>query len=128
MRILLIVFLFISATAWGRSSPFTDSLAVTNCLSNLSKYRDSHAFTLPGNERAGDPLKFAKKMIETALSPYCEASVIEFNLKDQSQNGCMTVVPRNPTSFVCYLETNVGFFFVTSDFMDSTFVIWNRWD
>jgi hypothetical protein len=128
MRFLLIVFLFVSVKAWGKTSPFTNSLAVTNCLDNLSKYQDSHAFKLSSDERSNDDLKFAKKMIEKSMTPYCDISTIEFSLKDQAQNGCMTVVPRNPTSFACYLETNIGFFFVTSDFMDSTFVIWNRWD
>jgi hypothetical protein len=42
--------------------------------------------------------------------------------------NCREIMPGNPSSQVCYLESKVGYFFVTMDMLDHYFVTYNRWD
>jgi hypothetical protein len=41
---------------------------------------------------------------------------------------CKTIVPQKQHSQVCFVESQIGYFFVAQDFVDSANVIFNRWD
>ncbi len=41
---------------------------------------------------------------------------------------CKKIVPEEDHTEVCYLETDIGYFFVTQDYIDTANVIYNRWD
>jgi len=105
------------------------AVSSNECFNFLFKYQDSHAFKVENIYNANtDTVGFAKKMVILALEKNCDTTKIDFNLQDAKQSGCSLVAAKNPNSLTCYLETNVGFFFITQDFMDNAFVIWNRWD
>lgn len=107
----------------------TQAIATNDCFNYLFKYQDSHAFKVENIYNTDtDTVTFAKKMVLLALEKNCDTTKIDFNLQDNKQSYCTLVAPKNPNSLTCYLETNIGFFFVTQDFMDNAFVIWNRWD
>lgn len=44
------------------------------------------------------------------------------------QKRCRDIIPNKQATRACYLETNVGYFFVLADMMGFKNIIWNRWD
>lgn len=46
----------------------------------------------------------------------------------RSKHRCGTILPGRAHTAVCYIETNLGYFFLTKDFLDKANVIYNRWD
>ncbi len=45
-----------------------------------------------------------------------------------SEISCKEVVPGNSLSRVCYVESNMGYFFVSMDMMEGLNIVFNRWD
>jgi len=41
---------------------------------------------------------------------------------------CNNVVPKDNYTRVCYVETNIGYFFIMRDMLDGVNIIYNRWD
>lgn len=46
----------------------------------------------------------------------------------RTKHSCEDLVRGRAVSSACYIETNIGFFFITRDLQTSAFVIYNRWD
>lgn len=45
-----------------------------------------------------------------------------------SEISCKDVVPNNSLSRVCYVESQMGYFFISMDMMEGFNVVFNRWD
>lgn len=45
-----------------------------------------------------------------------------------SKASCKEVVPGNSISKVCYLESQLGYFFISMDMMEKVNIVFNRWD
>lgn len=63
--------------------------------------------------------------VEDALENKCPGVILEI---DKSNSNCKYLVRRNPTSRVCYFETNVGFVTTSFDFLGHAIVTFHRWD
>lgn len=48
-----------------------------------------------------------------------------FEIKNVS---CNEIVPGNSVSKVCYIESQLGYFFVSMDMMDQVNIVFSRWD
>lgn len=46
----------------------------------------------------------------------------------RSHSKCDLILPDQEHSRVCYVETNVGYFFVTRDLLDTFNITYSRWD
>lgn len=46
----------------------------------------------------------------------------------KSHSRCTKVVGHQENSRVCYVETNLGYFFLTKDFLDNINITYSRWD
>lgn len=98
------------------------------CADYLERFQDSRAFSFPSNYATDLNLTAAKNTIEELLKAHCTVEDLNIDIKNEKANNCSFVIPRNPNSYACYLESDVGYFFVTGDLLDNIFVIWNRWD
>lgn len=47
---------------------------------------------------------------------------------DISEVSCKEIIPGNPISRVCYLESQHGYFFVSMDMMEKLNIVFSRWD
>lgn len=111
-----------TTTALALLSVACSAAAETNCSNNLSGYGDSHVF------RVKEPMNLletgqAKEMILKAIKRLCKKDEIQFDVL-----ACNQIVPDNASSVVCYAETNIGYFFVHNDMINTTTVTWNRYD
>lgn len=60
----------------------------------------------------------------------CRANAVNFGQSSfgRSKHGCHQLVGGRELSRTCYIETNLGSFIVTYDFMDNAYIIYKRWD
>lgn len=60
----------------------------------------------------------------------CSQQDINFgqSLLGRSKHSCRELVQGRELSRVCYIETNLGGFVVTYDYLDHAYVVFKRWD
>lgn len=60
----------------------------------------------------------------------CSADSVNFGKgpDGKSKSRCEKIVPEINSSRVCYIESNLGYFYVSWNQMDSANVVFNRWD
>ncbi len=46
----------------------------------------------------------------------------------RAKSRCVEVIPGHEYSMSCYVESNMGFFFVNKDLQTDAYVIYSRWD
>lgn len=46
----------------------------------------------------------------------------------RSKHRCKLMIPGRAHTAVCYIESNLGYFFMTKDFLDKANLTYNRWD
>lgn len=47
---------------------------------------------------------------------------------DHTASECAEIVPGNSSSLACYVSTDLGYFIVTTDYLENTNLLFNRWD
>ena len=85
-----------------------------------------------------DEAEFGKDHMKGAISVIrellkrngCERSDINFGVgpNGRSKSRCVEVSPAHPTSLSCYVESNLGYFFLTKDMLTKIHVVFSRWD
>ena len=60
----------------------------------------------------------------------CKRSSINFGKgpRGKSATRCMKAINGVISSLSCYVESNIGYFFITWDQLDNANIIYNRWD
>jgi len=112
------------------------SYANEDCYQKISNdySSDSRSFQVYDSDLNGDfsenPIEYSKEALLHVVTEQvgCEEKELIFNEKAITLEACKEIVPGNPMSRVCYLESNLGYFFVTMDMLDSVNIIFNRWD
>ncbi len=107
-----------------------------DCFQKISNdYQDdSRSFQVQDDVLEKDfeeqPLAYAKEALIHLLKNEigCKENAISFNEKASADEVCNELIPGKPYSKVCYLESNLGYFFISMDMMDSVNIIFNRWD
>ena len=46
----------------------------------------------------------------------------------RTKHSCQNLVSYRPVSQACYIETSIGFFFLTRDLQTTAYITFNRWD
>jgi hypothetical protein len=105
-------------------------LASDNCLELLSSdhSRDSQSFQVADYQLEQDfdesPELYSIEALDGLLNKLgCEPSA-----KIESEVVCREIMPDNSYSRVCYVENELGYFFISKDMLDSVNIIYNRWD
>jgi hypothetical protein len=108
------------------------------CLSSLTQNFsvNSRAFVVdldeePIRDYGSDYLAHSIAVIRNVIDKIgCSRQDINFGkgLFGRSRHSCKMLVPHRELARVCYVETNLGAFIVTNDFLDHAHVIFKRWD
>ncbi|MFG1483177.1 hypothetical protein ACRXCV_14550 [Halobacteriovorax sp. GFR7] len=134
MKYILLASLLIS------SSAFAYTKTTLNCIKKLTYDLnvDSRAFKVNTDEVDADidfegrPLDEAIAIIRTTLELNgCNShNTINFSKtpSGRAKSRCVELVPGQDYSMSCYVESNMGFFFVTKDLQTDAFVVYSRWD
>jgi len=110
-----------------------------HCLNRLTENhtRDSYAFNinlddLEMRDYGNDHLAQSIFIIREALSKAGCNSRNDVNFskspEGRAKSYCKNVSRHTNTSRVCFVESSIGYFFVTSDLLYTAHVIFNRWD
>jgi hypothetical protein len=118
-------------------SEFT-SANEARCINRLTSgySSDSMSHTLDLNDYEirdyrNDHLAFSIRMVRELLNDVgCSKNAINFgrSANGRSHSRCDQVLRSVPSSRVCYVETNLGYFFVTRNMLTNIHITFNRWD
>jgi len=107
------------------------------CIDNLMYYsnRDSYQFTVTNDvvdrDFGRDYLAQAIYTIRILLDKHrCSQNDVNFGRGPQgrSHSKCSNILTNENQTRVCYVETNLGYFLVSQDLLDTFNVIYSRWD
>ena len=118
---------------------FNNVKAIDKCISKLTdNYTlDSRAFHINTdhvdfNSHENDYMAQGIELIRVVLEENdCDGDRdINFGHgpNGRTKHSCQYLIPGKQTSSACYIESNIGFFFVTRDLQTSAHIIFNRWD
>jgi hypothetical protein len=120
------------------TSAFATTSLSERCKTNLTDdYRkDSVSFQVNLDDH--NPPNFRNDKIAKAIFAIravlrennCARKAINFSkgMLGKSKHNCTYVHRKFRNSLVCYIQTNLGFFFVSEDYVGNTNVVYNRWD
>ncbi|WP_127718141.1 hypothetical protein [Halobacteriovorax sp. HLS] len=118
-------------------SQFT-SASESTCIDNLTDgyTADSATHTLNINDLeirdyGNDHVAFSIKIVRELLEEVgCRRNDVNFGRgsRGRSHSRCEQVLRGTPSSRVCYVESNLGYFFVTRDLLTNVHITFNRWD
>ncbi len=106
-------------------------MAVDNCVQVLSNdhSNDSRSFQVYDMDMEKDfdesPEEYSLEALNSLLSKLGCESMSE---KVEGEVVCNEIMPGNSFSKVCYVENELGYFFISKDMLDSVNIIYNRWD
>ncbi len=129
MKLFVFAILFMSSFA---------ATAASECLERLTNDNsiDSFAYTLNvdeindryfGNDHVAAAIHYVKIVL---TKKGCSRADVNFGRGafGRSKSRCQFLASGVPTSMSCYVESNLGFFFVTRDLMTKVHVVYSRWD
>lgn len=106
-------------------------MAADNCFQILSNNysNDSKSFQVADYELSKDfdesPEEYSLEALNGLLNKLgCDKQ----SEKVESVVECSEIMPGNSYSRVCYVENELGYFFISKDMLDSVNIIFNRWD
>lgn len=93
-------------------------ISLATCL--LSVGIDSSFFQVKEQEfnKENDAIRIVQSFVQKNCSN---------NIAIQNSH-CKNIIGNDDATKVCYISTNVGYFFVMKDMMENVNVIYNRWD
>ena len=116
-----------------------NSFAIDRCISKLTNNYsiDSRSFKVDTdiidfNSHENDYIAQGIELIRAVLNHSgCDGdNDINFGHgpNGRTKHSCQNLVRERAVSGACYIESNIGFFFITRDLQTSAFIIYNRWD
>lgn len=80
-----------------------------------------------GNDHVARSFFFVRKLIEDLG---CSRKAVNFSKgpDGRGQSRCHQIFRGKEHTRSCYIHTNLGFFFVTTDFSESVNLLYSRWD
>lgn len=107
------------------------------CIDNLmlNANQDSYQFVVQSDDVDRD---FGRDYLAEAIYTIrilidghgCSQNDINFGQgpHGRSHSKCSNIVPEQDHTRICYVETNLGYFLVSRDLLDTFNVIYSRWD
>ncbi|MCR9204453.1 MAG: hypothetical protein NXH75_07750 [Halobacteriovoraceae bacterium] len=108
-----------------------------DCITNLmaGETRDTYAFYMHvddvDREFGNDHLASAIYTLRILLDREgCSRGDVNFGKgpHGRSHSRCTKVIRNQEHTRVCYVETNLGYFFLTTDLLDNINILYSRWD
>lgn len=131
----LLFFLFFSLSSFAEASPYSRG---PSCIEYLTSNHnpDSGIFSLNklevnapefGNDHLAQAIYFVRNLL---AKKGCAHKDISFNTgpMGKSRSLCNMIVPEVQSSLTCYIESNLGYFLVSYDMLDTVFINYSRWD
>lgn len=105
-------------------------VANDNCLELLSNdhSQDSQSFQVADYDLELDFDEAPEDYSIEALGGLLNDLGCKPSAKMVSEVVCHEIMPDNSYSRICYVENELGYFFVSKDMLDSVNIIYNRWD
>lgn len=101
--------------------------AGTSCYEILSENytRESRAFQIY-DEAPLNTISATRAMLTAMMAIHCPLVIFtQGGIRDKI---CTEIIPGRESTRVCYMETNVGYYFVMADMTGFKNIVWNRWD
>ncbi len=113
------------ATTDSCRSVLTNDYAVTS--STFVVDLDTIEITAPVADKMGQAVQIIRHIVSTQG---CTRTDISFGRGSEgsAKSKCSFITPERTASLGCYVETNLGYFFVHWDMGHSANVIFNQWD
>ena len=111
-----------------------EARCINRLTDSYSSDSSSHVLNLNDYEirdYRNDHLAFSIRMVRELLNDVgCSKNAINFGRSGsgRSHSRCEQVIRSVPSSRVCYVETNLGYFFVTRNSLTNIHITFNRWD
>lgn len=137
MRVLgsLALFFFFSlfsveSNAYSAVAEDCRAIITKNYIKESAHYRlspDNYSVPNFGNDHVGKSYFFVRKLIEELG---CSKKAVNFSKgpNGRGQSRCHQIFRGKEHTRACYVHTNLGFFFVTTDLTDGINLLYNRWD
>jgi hypothetical protein len=117
---------------------FQSAKAANQCLERITYDHSLDSFTYSINVDEINDRYFGRDHLAAAIhyikivleKKGCSRVDINFGRGGfgRSKSKCQYLVPSVASSLSCYVETNLGYFFVTRDFLTRVHVVFSRWD
>jgi hypothetical protein len=135
MRQLLSIFSLVAVISLGWSSAYASTSSCELILSgNHSQNSSMYSVDqddLGDRDWGRDFLGLAYYSIRYLLEKKgCSKDDINFGKGPfgRARSRCRYLVPNHQASHVCYVESNIGYFFLTWDMLTGINIVYNRWD
>lgn len=119
----LIVFIVLSLVG-------ISNLSANDCYGKaLNDYSsDSVAYQFFNEDVYGDFEQKGEKAAVDSIRLLEEKLNCHKNAFEVKKVSCREIMPGNALSKACYVESNLGYFFISVDMMDKVNLVFNRWD
>ena len=113
------------------ASPSTCRSQLTNDLKNNSSVFsvnvDEVNITAPVSDKMGQAIQIVRSLVQ---KQGCTRADLSFGRGSEgvAKSKCSYINPEKTASLGCYLETNLGYFFVHWDMGHTANIIFNLWD
>ena len=123
-----LIMLFTAISALGSAQTCIDRITKNNMVDSTSITLVAEDYVFE-NDHVGDAYNLARLFISRKG---CGRKDLRFTAgPDSNRSGkaiCRNIANGKPHSQVCYVESNIGYFFVSRDMISGATVIYNRWD
>jgi hypothetical protein len=132
IKILVPLLLALTLTSVAQASPESCFDALTNGhtedsrtfsvrLTDLDEMRDY------GRDFQAEAIYVIRELVKELG---CSRKDLNFGrgVHGRAKHLCKNLIPGRSHTAVCYIETNLGYFFMTKDFLEKANVTYNRWD
>ncbi len=127
-KILTALVLTLSLNSWASPQTCIDRITMDNTVdsASITFIADDYEFE---NDHVGDAYNLVRLFVSRKG---CGKKDLRFTGgPDSGRSGkaiCRPIAKGRPHSQVCYIESNIGYFFVARDMVSGATVIYNRWD
>lgn len=129
---LFIVLIFVSTTSYAYATQAEDcrALITKNYINETAHFRlnpDNYNEPSYGNDHVARSIFYIRQLINDLG---CSRKSVNFSKgpNGRGQSRCHTIFRGKPHTRSCYIHTNLGFFFVTTDLTDGVNLLYSRWD
>lgn len=122
--------LLMSSSVLADKNACLEKLTKNYTLDSRALNVDTDTITVNGHEN--DLLAQGRSIIRSVLELNgCNGQAdINFGWSPlgRTQSRCQNIVKERPTSSVCYIESDIGYFFLTRDLQTTAHLVFSRWD
>jgi hypothetical protein len=127
-KILIIATLLISSQIFASAQTCIDKITLNNTIDSASITFVAEDYEFE-NDHVGDAYNLARLFVSRKG---CGKKDLRFTGgPDSGRSGkavCRNIAKGKPHSMVCYIESNIGYFFISRDMVSGATVVYNRWD